>query len=134
MFQVHLERVTEEEQLWTHSTQQISKYRVTHSIQGYLGDLYLDLYSRPSKQMASAMYTIRGRCEDLHGAIQHPIGVIVSHIPFGGCDQNSIIEMNMIPTLYHEFGHAMQLLLTDTKFVQISGTRVAVGNEALRQK
>ncbi len=28
----------------------------------------------------------------------------------------------------------MQLLLTDTKFVQISGTRVAVGNEALRQK
>ena len=33
MFQVHLERVTEEEQLWTHSTQQISKYRVTHSKQ-----------------------------------------------------------------------------------------------------
>ena len=74
--------------------------------QGFLGELYLDLYARPSKRVANSMYTIRGRCEDLNGAIQHPIvrvdewsdeqGVIVSHLPFGGSDIASVIESNMV--------------------------------------
>lgn len=41
-----------------------------------------------------------------------------------GCGR--FVSVMQIPTLFHEFGHAMHLLLTDTKFVQISGTRVAV--------
>lgn len=41
--------------------------------------------------------------------------------------ETPIFPLTKIPTLFHEFGHAMHLLLTDTKFVQISGTRVAVG-------
>ena len=42
----------------------------------------------------------------------------------------STISHDDVTTLFHEFGHAMQLLLTDTRFQMVSGTRVAVSAHA----
>ena len=91
------------------------------------------------------MYTLRGRCEDIHGAVQRPIVALLGACSLGSHRRQSSLRKLLrglagrrelgsllfppflqIPTLFHEFGHAMHLLLTDTRFVQISGTRVAV--------
>ena len=81
----------------------------------FLGGVYLDLFPRDNKYGHAAAFGVRGasQLED-----RKPITVLVTNFSRTGLDGNEL------ETLLHEFGHLLHGVLSQTRFVELSGTRV----------
>lgn len=80
-----------------------------------IGGLYLDLYPRPGKYGHAAAFGIRGSSTL---AERTPITALVTNFDRKGLTHSEL------ETLLHEFGHAMHGILSRTRYVDNSGTRV----------
>ena len=102
-----------------------------------LGTAYLDLFAREGKYPHAAHFTVRcGRKRDIldaqSDAYQTPIVALVFNFArpsgaaalFGRSD--AALHHSEVETLFHEFGHMMHSLLSETQFQHLSGTRVPV--------
>lgn len=71
---------------------------------------YLDPYVRPGMKSGGAwMNEFSNRCDRLG---KKPLAVIVANFPPPGEDGASHLPMREVETLFHEFGHALQCMLT----------------------
>ena len=71
---------------------------------------YLDPYVRPGMKSGGAwMNEFSNRCDRLG---KKPLAVIVANFPLPGEDGASHLPMREVETLFHEFGHALQCMLT----------------------
>ena len=80
-----------------------------------VGGLYLDLYPRPGKYGHAAAFGIRGSSTL---AARTPITTLVTNFDRQGLTHREV------ETLLHEFGHAMHGILSQTRYVDASGTSV----------
>jgi len=89
-----------------------------------LGYFYLDMYPREGKYSHFAQFgIIRGRQEgDIY---QRPTVALICNFPAPSEGKPSLLTLDEVETLYHEFGHVMHSLLTEAKFINYSGTSVA---------
>ena len=87
-----------------------------------LASFYLDPYSRPeTKQGGAWMNSFRSRERSADGTLTLPIAVLVCNqsVPVGG--QPSLMRFEEVTTLFHEFGHSLQHMLTTVDMPEASG-------------
>ena len=75
-----------------------------------LAHFYFDPYVRPGEKSGGAwMNEFSNRCDRLG---KTPLAVIVTNFPAPGEDGVSHLPLREVETLFHEFGHALQCMLT----------------------
>ncbi len=83
---------------------------------------YLDPYSRPGLKRSGAwMNDFASRCRKSDGSVRKPLAVIVCNqtVPVG--KKKPVMRFAEVETLFHEFGHCLQHLLTEVDDVDASG-------------
>ena len=82
---------------------------------------YLDLYARENKRGGAWMDNHCPRRRLSNGNIQLPIAFIICNLKPPTANQPSLFSHDEVVTLFHEFGHALQHMLTKIDYAEISG-------------
>ncbi|MFT3741778.1 MAG: M3 family metallopeptidase [Gammaproteobacteria bacterium] len=85
------------------------------------GHLYVDLYARQGKRDGAWMDDCRSRRKLRDGEIQTPIAFITCNFNAPVGDAPALFTHDDVNTLFHEFGHALQHLLTTVDYADVSG-------------
>jgi peptidyl-dipeptidase Dcp len=86
------------------------------------GLFFGDYFARTSKHSGAWMTKLRDQ-EKLRGDI-HPLVVNVMNFSKAGDSEPTLLSFDDAKTLFHEFGHALQGLLSDVTYPMIAGTSV----------
>ncbi len=82
---------------------------------------YLDPYSRENKRGGAWMDDCRNRRKLSHDSYQHPIAFIVCNFSPPIENNPALLTHEDVLTLFHEFGHALQQMLTQIDYAEVSG-------------
>lgn len=87
------------------------------------GYMVLDLYARPGQKRAGAWANPMTTRRYLPGdkKLQRPVATISTNFPAPQKDTPSLVSLSEIHTLFHEFGHAIQHVLTRQNETAVSG-------------
>lgn len=89
----------------------------------HFSSFYYDPYERPGQKRPGAwMDELINRKENANGRVQKPVGMIVTNFERPSGEDASRLTLRNIETLFHEFGHLMQLMLTEVGYVDVAGT------------
>lgn len=89
-----------------------------------LGFLYLDMFSRKGKYNTFSHHSIiKGKLLP-NGTYQRPVGALICNFSAPSKNSPSLLSWKKVKTLFHEFGHGLHAILTETKFYKFSGTAV----------
>jgi len=90
----------------------------------HLGVLYMDFFPRASKRSGAWMSDFRGQ-QVRDGVNIRP--VVTTNFNFSKPSGNkpALLSYDEVETLFHEFGHALQGLLSNCTYASLSGTSVA---------
>ena len=90
-----------------------------------VGQFYLDLYARAGKRPGAWMDDARDRWLRPEGELQTPIAHLVCNfappVQVDGAEQPALLTHDDVTTLFHEFGHGLQLMLTRIDDIGVSG-------------
>ena len=89
----------------------------------HLGLFFGDYFARPSKRSGAWMSTLRDQ-DKLDGEVR-PLVFNVMNFSKGAADEPPLLSHDDARTLFHEFGHALHVLLSEVTYPLISGTGVA---------
>lgn len=89
-----------------------------------LGFFYLDMFPRQGKYNHFAQFGIIDEKVMPNGRSQRPAVSLVCNFTPPTDDKPSLITHDELETLFHEFGHAMHSILTQTRYGQFAGTSV----------
>ncbi len=87
-----------------------------------IAGFYLDPYSRPENKRGGAwMDDCLSRRKNKDGSVQLPVAYLIcnSTPPVG--DKPSLMTFREVETLFHEFGHGLQHMLTTVDYADVSG-------------
>lgn len=107
---------------------EVEMIRISDSTTGKpLGFLYLDMFPRPEEEKYGhfAMFTVRSGKLLSNGKYRRPIAALVCNFPQPQGGNPSLLDFGQVETLFHEFGHALHGIVTESRFAQFAGTRVA---------
>lgn len=108
--------------------QKVKLIRITDAQTGKpLGFLYLDMFPRPDQDKYGhfAMFTIRsGKMLD-SGKYRRPVAALICNFPLPQGNKPSLLDFGQVETMFHEFGHALHGIVTESRFASFSGTNVA---------
>ncbi len=90
----------------------------------HIGILYIDNFPRSSKTGGASCSTFRGQRRDASGKMITPLVSILCNFTPPAGDKPALLTAEEAATLFHEFGHALHQLLSNTTFPSISGTSV----------
>ena len=82
---------------------------------------YFDLYAREKKRGGAWMDDHRIRRRLSNGDLQLPIAFIVCNFNPSVGDQPALFSHDEVNILFHEFGHALQHMLTKIDYAEVSG-------------
>jgi len=99
-------------------------FDVRDATQTLVGQFYLDLYARPHKRGGAWMDNAINRRR--HGArVQHPVAYLTCNfsapVVQNGKPRPALFTHDEVQTLFHEFGHGLNLLLTQIDVPGVSG-------------
>ncbi len=103
-----------------HPDQQV--FEVREADGSHLGVLYMDFFTRPSKNGGAWMNSLRSQ-SDLDGYVT-PIVTTNFNFPPPTADGPSLIGLDNAVTLAHEMGHALHGLMSNVTYESLSGTSV----------
>ncbi len=104
----------------------VKLYEVTDSAsKEILGYMYTDLYPRENKYTHAACWGLNQRKVWSDGTVQKPLVALVCNFTKPTADKPSLLRHDEVETFFHEFGHGLHQLLTETKYGRFSGTAVA---------
>jgi Zn-dependent oligopeptidase len=112
LFNIRMEVCTDSE-LGNQST---VTFRVFNENDKFLGTILFDLLDRKRKDPHPTHYTIKCRKQDTEGYFVISIGL----------NDLESISWNESQSVFHEFGHALHSVLSETKYQVLSGTRGSV--------
>ena len=90
----------------------------------HVGILMIDNYPRPSKRGGAWCGAFRGQSRDIKGKMIYPIVTMVTNSTPPTADKPSLLTADEASTLFHEFGHALHQLLSNSSYPGVSGTSV----------
>lgn len=102
----------------------VEVFEVTDAKNALIGILYTDYFPRAGKRAGAWMNNIVDQYKK--GGINHrPIICNVGNFTKPTSDKPSLLTMDEVETLFHEFGHALHGLLTQCTYPSLSGTNVS---------
>lgn len=90
------------------------------------GYFYLDLYPRADKYNHFGCFSLTGSKTFLNGTKQLRTAALVCNFPTPSAEKPSLLPHTMVTTFFHEFGHLMHVILSETELGSFSGTNVAI--------
>jgi len=90
----------------------------------HVGVLMIDNYPRPSKRGGAWCGAYRGQSCDINGKMITPIVTMVTNSTPPTAGEPSLLTSEEASTLFHEFGHALHQLLSNSTYPGVSGTSV----------
>lgn len=104
----------------------VKLYEVKDTASGeLLGHMYTDLFPRDNKYSHAACWGLRPRKVWPDGSIQKPLAALVCNFTKPTATTPSLLPHDEVETFFHEFGHGLHQLLTETKYAGFSGTATA---------
>lgn len=102
----------------------VRSFEVTDEESGkFIGLFYTDFFPRPTKRGGAWMSGIKEQGM-YSGSIERPHIMIVCNFTKPTKTKPSLLSLDEVLTLYHEFGHALHGLLSNCKYRDLSGTSV----------
>lgn len=90
-----------------------------------LGRCFLDLFPRDGKYKHAAVFPlVRGRRE-ADGSYRLPSAAMLCNFPAPAGGKPGLLKHSEVETFFHEFGHVLHNLLTESPYSRFAGTRVA---------
>ncbi len=90
----------------------------------HVGILMIDNYPRSSKRGGAWCGALRGQSRDIKGRMVNPVVTMVTNSTPPAGDKPSLLTADEASTLFHEFGHALHQLLSNSTYPGVSGTSV----------
>ncbi len=89
-----------------------------------IGRFYLDLYPRQNKYSHAAAFSVVMGKQTSNG-YQKPATALVCNFPRPAGDEPSLLPHDDVETFFHEFGHLLHGVLTESPYMTYAGTSVA---------
>ncbi|MCJ7579140.1 MAG: M3 family metallopeptidase [Candidatus Aminicenantes bacterium] len=102
----------------------VKVFEVKEADGSHVGILYTDYFPRPSKRGGAWMNSLRKQSR-IKGKNITPVIYNVGNFTKPTVDKPSLISLEDVGTLFHEFGHALHGLLSDCSYETLSGTAVS---------
>ncbi len=100
----------------------VAVYRVRGEDGAVLAHFYLDPYSRPETKSGGAwMNEFRSRERRADGTLRRPLAVVCCNQARPDARGRALMRFTEVETLFHEFGHALQNMLTRVDDVDAAG-------------
>lgn len=91
----------------------------------HIGILMIDNYPRSSKRAGAWCGTFRDQSRDIKGEMIYPIVTMVTNSTPPSAGKPSLLTSDEANTVFHEFGHALHQLLSNSRYPSVSGTSVS---------
>lgn len=101
----------------------VETYQVLDAQGKHLGIFYTDFFPRLSKRQGAWMVNFVNQ-SNIKGNEVRPFIVNVCNFTAPQGDTPALLNIDEVRTLFHEFGHALHGLLTQTHYPSVSGTNV----------
>jgi len=88
-----------------------------------LGRAYFDLYPRENKYKHAAVFPLRGTRRLADGSRELPMAALVCNFPKPGSTP-ALLSHDDVVTFFHEFGHLLHCLLSQSELASFGGTSV----------
>ncbi|MDH5436829.1 MAG: M3 family metallopeptidase, partial [Gammaproteobacteria bacterium] len=95
-------------------------FEITDKDDNVRGQFYLDLYARPKKRGGAWMDECISRRKTKNG-IQTPVAYLTCNFSSPIGDDPALLTHDEVITLFHEFGHGLQHMLTQIEHPRVSG-------------
>jgi len=103
----------------------VKVFEVQEADGSHIGILYTDYFPRASKRGGAWMSAFRKQAR-IDGKKISPVIYNVGNFSKPTADKPSLISIDEVLTMFHEFGHALHGLLADTTYEGLSGTDVSI--------
>ena len=103
---------------------EVETFRVTNEVGDLVGILYTDYFPRAGKRPGAWMNDICHQYIDDKGVDHRPVIINVGNFNKPTKDTPSLLSMDDVETLFHEFGHALHGLQSRAHYESLAGTNV----------
>ena len=101
---------------------EVEVFKVTEADGTLVGILYTDYFPRAGKRPGAWMNNILPQYIDDNGVDHRPVIINVGNFNKPTAGNPSLLSMDDVETLFHEFGHALHGLLSKAHYKSLSGT------------
>ena len=101
---------------------EVEVFKVTEADGTFVGILYTDYFPRAGKRPGAWMNNILPQYVDAEGVDHRPVIINVGNFNKPTAGNPSLLSMDDVETLFHEFGHALHGLLSKAHYKSLSGT------------
>ena len=101
---------------------EVEVFKVTDAEGELIGILYTDYFPRAGKRPGAWMNNIMTQYVDAEGVDHRPVIINVGNFNKPTAGNPSLLSMDDVETLFHEFGHALHGLLSKAHYKNLSGT------------
>ena len=101
---------------------EVEVFKVTEADGTYVGILMTDYFPRAGKRPGAWMNNIVPQYIDADGVDHRPVIINVGNFNKPTAGNPSLLSMDDVETLFHEFGHALHGLLSKAHYKSLSGT------------
>ncbi|MFP5458517.1 MAG: M3 family metallopeptidase [Bacteriovoracia bacterium] len=98
-------------------------FEVSDPKHGFIGLFYMDFFPRETKRGGAWMTNLSAQGL-IRGQVRRPHVAIVCNFTKPTKTKPSLLSLNEVTTLFHEFGHALHGLLSQCRYTSLSGTNV----------
>ena len=103
---------------------EVTVYEVTDEKGEHVAVFMTDYFTRPSKRQGAWMTEFKSSYVPDKGDAVRPIVVNVCNFPAPTGDTPSLLSIDNVETMFHEFGHGLHGMLSRAKYKSQSGTNV----------
>lgn len=100
----------------------VEVFRVTDKAGHLVGILYTDYFPRAGKRPGAWMNDICHQYVDAQGVDHRPVIINVGNFNKPTAGNPSLLSMDDVETLFHEFGHALHGLMSKATYKSLAGT------------
>ena len=102
--------------------EEVEVFKVTYADGSLVGILYTDYFPRAGKRPGAWMNNIVSQYVDEEGVDHRPVIINVGNFNKPTAGNPSLLSMDDVETLFHEFGHALHGLMSKATYKSLSGT------------
>ena len=103
----------------------VEGFKVTDADGSLIGVILTDYFPRSTKRGGAWMTNFVNQEVNAEGVDIRPVIVNVGNFAKPTADKPSLLTLDQVETLFHEYGHALHGLLSQCKYKSVSGTSVA---------